>query len=153
MKTQIFTGKKKMQKGGLLRRICWKAEAGPQLPFRWVWAAKWQPKWKENNGLQMERHHSKRGASYFSPLNSQVVAPGILLAFGVPETLAQIESIRAEMQVTGSLLKQKIRRAKYRGLGERTQNKVWWRSINSGNKKGNWDGKSQSSRVKKDILS
>jgi len=66
---------------------------------------------------QMEVYHSKRGANYFSPFNSQVVAPGILLAFGVPETLVQIESIRAEMQVTGSLLKQNIRRAKYRGLG------------------------------------
>lgn len=64
----------------------------------------------------MERHYGKRSASYFSPLNSQVVAPGILLAFGVPETLVQIGSIGAEIQVTGSLLKQ-IRRAKYRGLG------------------------------------
>lgn len=119
-KTQIFTGKKKMQERGLLKRNCWKAEVGQQLPARWVSAAEWQPKWKYCTELQMQGHHSKNEVQLF--LSTQF-SRGCTwnTAFGVgespPENLEQIESIRAAMWATGSLLKQKIRRAKYGWLG------------------------------------
>lgn len=68
----------KMEKRGLLRRMCWKAE-GQQLPSRGVSAATWQPKWKYHGELQMERHHSEKRCKCFSLLHSQVAAPGIVL--------------------------------------------------------------------------
>lgn len=69
-----------------------------------IWAAKWQPEWSITMNCRLSI--MAKSTSYFSPLNSQVVAPiGILLAFGVPETLVQIGNIGAGIQVTGKPVK------------------------------------------------
>lgn len=52
----------KMEKRGLLRRMCWKAE-GQQLPSRGVSAATWQPKWKIMVNCRWKDITVKRGAS------------------------------------------------------------------------------------------